>query len=244
MNVKLTPLRMAGPARSLRPVRKRFFWGFFSVKKLILAALLAATTASADAAVTYTFAGTEDGGAAVSGSITIDTDALLGANGAIDPALFYYYATDDGTNTALSPFLSITFTSGGTNPTLLSAGDFTSQLLQADPADGSFYLELQWSMTNSDNSITASDFILGGSGTAQTSSNGGLVLPDFANSGTFYFVASSGTGANITLDTISSGTLSFAAPSGVPEASSWAMMVLGFGAVGYAARRRTRVAFA
>lgn len=214
------------------------------MKKLVLAAFLAATTASADAAVTYTFAGTDDGGAAVSGSITIDTDALVGGNGAIDPALFYYYSTGDGANTTSNPFLSISFTSAGTNPSLLSAGDFTYQLLQADPADGSFYLELDWSVTNPDDSITASSFLLGGSGAILTSSAGGSVLPDFANSGTFYFVASSGTGENITLDTVSSGTLSFAAQSGVPEASSWAMMVLGFGAVGYAARRRARVAFA
>lgn len=213
------------------------------MKKLILAALLAATAASAHAAVTYNFAGTADDGGAVTGSITIDTNALMGANGAVDPALFYYYATDDSASTTANPFLTIAYTSTGTNPTLLSAGDFTSQLLQADPADGSFYLELQWSTTNA-GSVTASDFILGGSGAVATSSQGGLVLPDFANSGTFFFVASSGTGENLALDTISSGTLSFAAPSGVPEASSWAMMVLGFGAIGYAARRRTRIAFA
>jgi len=213
------------------------------VKKLLLAAMLAATTASADAAVTYTFTGSEDGGAAVSGSITIDTDALAGGNAAADPALSYYFSTGDAASTTALPFLSVSLTSAGTSPVLLSAGDYTYQLLQMDPSDGSFQFELDWSVTNADNGITASTFTLSALGTAATSGLGGTVLPDFAHSGDFYFVASSGTGANVTLDTVSSGTISFAAAP-APEAATWAMMVLGFGAVGYAARRRARVAFA
>jgi hypothetical protein len=34
------------------------------------------------------------------------------------------------------------------------------------------------------------------------------------------------------------GTLAFAAASAVPEPSTWAMMLIGFGAVGYSMRRR------
>lgn len=212
------------------------------MKKLLLAAL-AATTASADAAVTYTFTGSEDGGAAVSGSITLDTDALAGGNAATDPALSYYFATGDGASTTALPFLSLSLVSAGTNPVMLSAGDYTYQLLQMDPSDGSFQFELDWSVTNADNSITASTFTLSALGAVATSSAGGTVLPDFAHGGDFYFVASSGTGQTITLDTISSGAISFAAAP-APEAATWAMMVLGFGAVGYAARRRARLAFA
>lgn len=240
MNAKLTPLRRTSPARSLRLVVSDSFWGFFSVKKLVLAALLAATTASADAAVTYTFAGTEDGGAAVSGSITIDTDALLGANGATDPALDYYFATGDSSSSAASPFLSVSFTSAGSNPALLSSGDFTYQWLQADPSDGSFNLEIDWQIIDSDNSATTSTFTLLGLGIAPTTAVGGVLLPDFAHAGSVAFLAHSDMGGGVD----SAGTLSFAAPSGVPEASSWGMMVLGFGAVGYAVRRRARVAFA
>jgi hypothetical protein len=212
------------------------------VKKLALAALLAATTASADAAVTYSFAGAEfDGGAAVSGTITIDTDALLSANGATDPALYYYYATDDGSSTGLLPFLSISFTSAGSNPALLSTGNWTYQLLQANPADGSFNLELDWLVNNPDNSITASSFALYGSGFISTAPAGGALLPDFGKAGTLSFIAQSGTGENVSYDIVSSGTLNVSA---APEASTWGMMVLGFGAVGYAARRRIHVTIA
>ncbi|HMI18526.1 MAG TPA: PEP-CTERM sorting domain-containing protein [Sphingomonas sp.] len=209
------------------------------MKKLALAALLAATTASADAAVTYSFTGAEfDGGAAVSGTITIDTDALLGANGATDPALNYYYATGDDASTSLLPFLSVSFTSAGTNPTLLSLGDYTYQMLQADPSDGSFNLELDWQTFNSDNTITSSTFTLVGLDLTTTGASSGVSLPNLANAGTVYFTAQSGTGEHETYDLVSSGAISFSA---APEASTWGMMVLGFGAVGYAARRRTRV---
>ena len=92
------------------------------MKTIILAAVALATGASADAAVTFNFAGTEFGGAFVSGTLTIDTDALIGANGAVDPALSYYFATGDGSSTAASPFLSVSFSSAGSNPTLFSAG--------------------------------------------------------------------------------------------------------------------------
>ena len=212
------------------------------MKTIVLAALLAATTASADAAVTYSFAGTEfDGGAPVSGTIMIDTDALVGGNQAGAPALDYYYATGDaGSSTAL-PFLSISFTSAGSNPALLSTGDWTYQWLHADPADGSLSLELDWQRINADSTISSSAFTLSGFELVATGVSGGVLLPDFAGAGTIYFTAQSGTGATETYDVVSSGALTV---SGVPEASTWAMMVLGFGAVGFAARRRTRVAFA
>lgn len=211
------------------------------MKKLVLAALWAATTASADAAVTYTFAGTEfDSGAMVSGSITVDTDALLGANGATDPALDYYFATGDSGSSVPSPFLSVAFTSTGGNPALLSSGDFTYQWMQADPSDGSFNLEIDWQIIGSDNSVTTSTFTLLGLGIAPTKAVGDVLLPDFVHAGPVAFLAHSDVGGGVD----SAGMLSFAAASGVPEASNWAMMVLGFGAVGYAARRRVRVAFA
>jgi hypothetical protein len=211
------------------------------VKKIALAALLVATTASADAAVTYSFAGAEFGGALVSGTVTIDTGALAGGNSAGAPALDYYYATGDGASSTSLPFLSVSFTSAGTNPTLLSAGDWTYQWLHADPADGSLGLELDWQVTNLDSTITSSRFTLSGFNLVASGPAGGALLPDFGGAGTIYFLAQSGTGANESYDTVSAGALSFAA---VPEASSWAMMVLGFGAIGYAARRRTRLTIA
>jgi hypothetical protein len=212
------------------------------VKKYVLAAMLAASAASADAAVTFHFAGSEYEGAAVSGALTIDTDALAGANSADAPATNYYFATDDGASTSLLPFLSISFASAGTNPILLTAGDFTYQWLHGDPADGLFNLELDWQVRNSDGSVTSSAFTLSGLGLAAGHNYGGLLLPDFAQLGAVDFTARSGTGDGEIFDTISMGSISFAAPA--PEVSTWATMVLGFGAVGATARRRSRVAHA
>lgn len=212
------------------------------MKKYVLAALLAASTASADAAVTFHFAGTDYDGAAVNGALTVDTDALAAANSATVPVADYYFATGDGASTSLASFLSVSFTSAGANPTLLTGGNATYQLLQADPADGSFGLELDWQLVNSDGSISSSTFSLSGFELASTVNYGGVLLPDFAHLGTVYFTAQSGTGTQETFDTVSSGTISFAAPA--PEMSTWAMMVCGFGVVGTTARRRIRVACA
>jgi len=215
------------------------------MKTIILAAVALATGASADAAVTFNFAGTEFGGAFVSGTLMIDTDALIGANGAVDPALSYYFATGDGSSTAASPFLSVSFSSAGSNPTLLSAGDVTFQSLQADPADGSLALELDWQLENPDHSITSSAFTLSGFSLTGSTHAGSVLLPDFVQAGPIFFSAQSGTGAQETFDTTSSGTILFGPiPGGVPEPAGWAMMVIGFGAVGHMLRRHPRVAFA
>jgi hypothetical protein len=224
-------------------IATRFLGDFLSMKTIILAAVALATGASADAAVTFNFTGTEFGGAHVEGALTIDTALLAGANGAADPALFYYFATGDGGSTAPSPFLSVSFSSMGSNPSLLSAGDFTFQSLQADPADGSIALELDWQVENPDHSITSSAFTLSGFDLTGTTNASGVLLPDFESSGPIYFTAKSGTGPQETYDVISSGTILFGAIPGVPEPASWAMMVIGFGAVGHTLRRRTRVAF-
>jgi len=214
------------------------------MKTFILAALAMTMAASADAAATFHFAGTEFGGAPVSGTLTIDTGALAGANGATDPALSYYFATGDSGSTAAAPFLSVSFSSAGSNPVLLSAGDITYQWLQADPADGSIGLELDWQVENPDHSITSSSFTLSGFDLPATSNASGVLLPDFVNAGTLYFTAKSGTGPQETYDTVSSGMLGFVQTASVPEPSSWAMMVAGFGLAGLLLRRRTRIAFA
>ena len=215
------------------------------MKKLVLAALLAATAASADAAVTYTFAGTTDDGATVSGSITIDVDPLIGANGATDPGALYYYKDDNdlADSTLTANFLTVSMTSTGSSPGLLTTGDLTYQLLQAD-SSGFLQLEFDWAFDNGDGTQTSSQFGFSGFDLTGTQSVGGVLLPDFAHAGNVFFNTLHSNGSHDGSDVLTSGTLSFAAPSGVPEASSWAMMVLGFGAVGYAARRRARVAFA
>jgi hypothetical protein len=216
-------------------------WGIL-VKKIVLAALLAATAASAQAAVTFSFSGAEFGGAAVSGTLTIDTDVLATANRATAPALDYYFATGDAASSSALPFLSISFTSAGSNPALLLAGDYSYQWLQADPADGSLGLELDWQVINPDSSVTSSTFTLSGFALVATAPRGGVLLPDFAQAGAVYFTAQSGTGDHETYDVVSSGAINFTAP--VPEAPTWSMLVLGFGAVGVAARRRVRVTVA
>jgi hypothetical protein len=211
------------------------------VKKFVFAALMAASAASAQAAVTFSFAGAEFGGAAVSGTLTIDTSPLTGGNGAADPALDYLYILGDPASPIAAPFLSVTFSSAGAHPVLLSAGDSSFQWLQADPSDGSFGLELDWQVTNPDSTITSSMFQLSGFDLASTRLVGGVRLPDFKHAGTLFFDAQSGTGPSETYDVASSGMLSFGA---VPEASTWSMLVLGFGAAGYALRRRPRLTIA
>jgi hypothetical protein len=209
------------------------------VRKLILAATLAATTASADAAVTYSFAGTADDGGVVSGSLTIDTDALIGGNGDTDPNLIYYRDDNDvAGSTVASNFLTVNFTSTGANPVLLSAGDITYQWLQAD-SSGFLQLELDWEVDNSAGTGGSSQFSLVGFDLAGTRTVGGALLPDFAHAGPVYFSVQSISGTSAAIAT--TGMINFSA---APEASTWAMMVLGFGAVGYAARRRARVFFA
>lgn len=213
------------------------------MKKLILATIVAAGAATAQAAVTYNFSGTEFDGAAVTGSVTIDTDALAG----IDPAALttgYYFATGDATSNAALPFLTVSFTSLGSNPALLTSAQVTYQSLLADLDTGQLALELDHQSENGDGTVTSSAFTLSGFALTSTAMAGGVLLPDFMQAGTVYFSARSGTGAQETFDIESSGQISFADAGAVPEASTWAMMVLGFGAVGYAARRRTSVRFA
>lgn len=209
------------------------------MKKIILAIVLAATAASAQAAVTFGFTGAEFEGATVSGTLTIDTDALIGANTGNPPATTYYFATGDAASSSVLPFLSVSFSSTGSNPTLLAMGDVTYQWLQGDPADGSLALELDYQRDNGDGTLSSSTFTLSGFDLLSSQAYGGALLPDFANAGTVFFVARSGTGERETYDVVSSGALTFSAP--VPETSSWAMLVIGFGAVGYAARRRAHV---
>jgi hypothetical protein len=217
------------------------------VKKLILAAVLAATTASAQAAVSYTFSGAEyDTGAAVGGTLTLDTDALLAAiNQQTDPSLEYYFQTDDSGSTSPTSFLSISFTSTGSQNSVLTGGSYTYQWLLGDVSGGQLGIELDFQALDGfgithTTQITFSGFDLTGSQNVD-----GVLLPDFAHSGdvTLGIYTSTGTGPDEVIDGQTYSDVSFATP-GVPEASSWTMMVLGFGAVGYAARRRTRVAFA
>jgi hypothetical protein len=76
-----------------------------------------------------------------------------------------------------------------------------------------------------------------------TNFSGGPVTIDFLGTGgliTLDFSSDSRSGADAILDNVVLTT----APAGVPEPATWAMMLLGFGAIGLAMRRRRRLALA
>lgn len=208
------------------------------VKKMVMAAALLVAGTSAAQAVTYAFTGTEDGGAAVSGTLTIDTDLLTAANGAQAPATNYYFSTGDDTSTVAGGFLSVNFLSTGTQPTLFSSSpDYTYHQVMGDPGDGSFTLELDYEIANQDGTFSDSAFSLSRQDLFSTTDVAGVLLPNFTDGGTFYFSA---TGPDAT----STGSIIFSALGAVPESSTWAMLVMGFGATGAALRRRRPAAIA
>ena len=87
-----------------------------------------------------------------------------------------------------------------------------------------------WSIYGSDLLGTLGDLLLTGS------SEGSLVgLPNFGDYNYYNFVSNNGGGKNVLL-----GGLSYN-PAAVPEPATWAMMLLGFGAVGFSMRRRNKV---
>ena len=87
-----------------------------------------------------------------------------------------------------------------------------------------------WSIYGSDLLGTLGDLLLTGS------SEGSLVgLPNFGDYNYYNFVSNNGGGKNVLL-----GGLSYNAAA-VPEPATWAMMLLGFGAVGFSMRRRNQV---
>jgi hypothetical protein len=218
------------------------------VKKLALAVLLAAATTAAPAAVTIRFTGQtfdtsgvatqtessydiEPGIADVVGRIVIDTNAILGANQATDPAVHYNGGA----------FLSGSFTSnGGLTPTILNVPDGPDDLIDVDVDFGttlvSFSREIDLGAFGHQNSLIS----IYSNSALPTRYYQGVLLPDFkqADLNDLYFTVTDRTGTDsLYVAREFSGTVTGLIFS-VPEPASWAMMVGGFGLVGGAMRRR------
>ena len=219
------------------------------MKSLLLAAAFAFAPAAAQAAVTINFTGatlpsendTDAGGSyvetitpdgsvikaetvaqAVSGSIVIDT-SKIGPNTGTDPDVSY--SGED--------FVTLTFTSTGVTPTILK-GSLGKQTI--DSAGGG----LSFSLFDEADTY-AYTFQLFSFNAIPTSIFDGILLPDFANADGLFFSAISVEQDGDTLTRrVSAGSVSTITQA-VPEPATWAMMLVGFGLVGTALRRRERV---
>jgi hypothetical protein len=107
-----------------------------------------------------------------------------------------------------------------------------------DPSFDSFEYDINWpKVRGSKPTITTFSFDMTGVG-------GGLTLSDIIGNGGIYF-ATDIIGANGNTGNV--GANSFTTTGAVPEPSTWAMLLLGFAGLGYAAYRKTkteRMAFA
>jgi hypothetical protein len=221
------------------------------MKKLLLAAALAFVPTASQAAVTINFSGVtfaydpsqegigsfervtqasgdasvaiDTGPQTVSGSLIIDT-GLAGPNGVTPPDALY-----SGKN-----FIKLTFTSSGVKPTLLTGG-LSEQSI--DSVDGSLTFRLF-----DEANAYAYSFQLYSLVPIPTSIFDGILLPDFSKSEALVFVAISEQNVGTTVvNRVSSGFVTSIAQT-VPEPATWAMMLVGFGLVGTALRRRERIA--
>ena len=224
------------------------------MKNLLLAAVLAFVPAASQAAVTINFTGAtfpyEDddniGGSyirettngvvtttvdtaaqAVSGSIVIDT-ALAGPNAGAGSNVFY----------SGKAFVTLTFASSGVTPTRLtgtlgeqSIGNTAEEGLVftlADEADTYSYIFQLFSLSDIPTSIFD-----------------GILLPDFTQADALFFSAISNQNVGGSqFERVSFGVVDSITQvaTAVPEPATWAMMLVGFGLVGTALRRRERIA--
>ncbi len=225
-----------------------------SVKKLVLAALLAGVATQADAVI-ISFKGdaslasyirTYSGGESVydddaptpsvTGKIFIDTHAI-GENQATAPAVYY----DAGG----AAFLTGSFTSTGATPTLQSTGAIYSYVdADPDPDFGYGTIEFDYEYEDPEGVFHSSTFLFGSYLPVPTALIHGVLLPDFSQATEVYFTVTSREGTSEDyVETVSSGYASRVSLA-VPEPLTWATMVVGFGLVGGGVRRRRREALA
>ncbi len=218
------------------------------MKSLLLAAALAFAPTAAQAAVTINFSGltlpyqsdTSELGSyevvttsaditrsidteaqAVSGSIVIDT-TKIGPNQAVGPDVLY-----SGKN-----FVTLTFASTGVTPTILK-GALSEQSI--DSVNGLSFRLFDEAGTY------GYTFLLAGIEPLETSIFDGILLPDFTKASALIFVGFSDQDVGDTSTRrVSSGVVTTITQA-VPEPATWAMMLVGFGLVGTALRRRERV---
>ncbi|HEX8421726.1 MAG TPA: PEPxxWA-CTERM sorting domain-containing protein [Sphingomonas sp.] len=220
------------------------------MKSLLLAAALAFAPTAAEAAVTITFNGltfpyvdADDIGGSyvredtdeaiiktidtasqtVSGSIVIDT-GLPNSNTGTGSNVFY-----DGKG-----FVTLSFASSGVTPTKLT-GMLSEESISSAAGQG-----LSIRLFSEDDSY-AYDFQLFSLTDIPTSIFDGVVLPDFTQADQLFFSAVSLEDVDATPTfSVSNGFIT-SVTQAVPEPATWAMMLVGFGLVGTALRRRERV---
>ena len=220
------------------------------MKSLLLAAALAFAPTAAQAAVTINFTGltfpyvdaADIGGSyvredtdeaiiktidtasqTVSGSIVIDT-GLANPNTGTGSNVYY-----DGKG-----FVTLTFASSGVTPTKLT-GVLSEESISSAAGEG-----LSFQLFGEDDSY-AYNFKLFSSTDIPTSIYDGVVLPDFTKADQLFFLAVSLEDVDATPTLSVSNGFVTSVTQAVPEPATWAMMLVGFGLVGTALRRRERV---
>ena len=164
-------------------------------------------------------------------AVTVLASAAL----VVGPASAATRFTSTGTTVNLTPGNQTQAFSAGTSVggdyyyTFTTSGEYDLEFTETGTLDAAFV----------DNPFTVSTGSVPGSGTTEATSTFGTVS-SFANvildAGTYTLLV-----PDTTADEAISGNVSAAA---VPEATSWALMLLGVGAVGAVMRRRPRVASA
>ena len=171
------------------------------------------------------------------GTITIDTDVLAAAfpDGNVTT---YNHSSGSAIGTS---FLSATIYSNGISgtPILLSSGA-SDQLIDynPDPDFGGLYITLGYEQENG-GIFTRSVLNLTTNTPLPTILIGGVLLPDLSQASDLYFDVSSSVGPNGAEETLFAGGLVDAlAIAAVPEPATWALVIIGFGAIGAGTRRR------
>lgn len=224
---------------------------------LRLAASLAALTAAAMPAsattIIISFAGqtangvTEDmvdsdgGTSVVTGSIRIDTAALVDAGASPDES--YHYETTE------APFLMTTLTfTGGTAPAFGGTASINNVLRGLFGANGYYEIDDNRTAQADAAAVQTSNLALVYDGNVAPQTVDGFVLPTFAVGQTLGINAqssrmqASGTPSQRNVTAVGQVTITAVANgvAAVPEPATWATMVLGFGLAGAAVRRRAR----